>query len=137
MKPLECAKEPCSSCPYRKDVLSGLWHPSEYAKLPAYDDGVSWSLGTFLCHQTNATGRKTVCRGWLTVAADSIAVRIAILKGEVAVEQRDAPVATPLHKSGAAACAAGMRGVRRPGRKARALGDKLLQKGAGKLESRS
>jgi hypothetical protein len=31
-------KYPCPSCPYRKDVPSGVWAPEEYDKLPAYDN---------------------------------------------------------------------------------------------------
>ena len=31
------AKNPCGSCPYRKDVPSGVWAVSEYLKLVEYD----------------------------------------------------------------------------------------------------
>jgi hypothetical protein len=31
------APKPCESCPYRKDVPSGVWSEGEYRKLPQYD----------------------------------------------------------------------------------------------------
>jgi hypothetical protein len=110
-----------------------LWHRSEYEKLPEYDEGaMPPAIGLFLCHQTNATGRETVCRGWLTVAADSIAVRIALARGTVTMAQRDAEVVAPLHAAGEDACRAGLKGIKRPGRKALTLIEKLIAKGAGK-----
>lgn len=53
---------PCGSCPYRRDVPPGIWHPSEYDKLPAYD-GETWeqSPSLFLCHQRDGH----LCAGWL------------------------------------------------------------------------
>lgn len=55
-------KRPCGSCPYRRDVPSGVWAQEEYAKLPPYD-GETWEqpLGLFMCHQRD--GR--ICGGWL------------------------------------------------------------------------
>lgn len=136
-KPIDVAKEPCSSCPYRRDVPSGLWHRSEYKKLPEYDEGAEPpSIALFLCHQTNATGRETVCRGWLSVHRNSIAVRLALMQGNVTEKQVRARVATELHESGDAACAAGLLRIRRPGKDAEVLREKLLQKGAGSLDEK-
>lgn len=42
--------EPCSSCPYRRDVPSGVWHREEYEKLLQYDDSTE-ILPAFMCHQ--------------------------------------------------------------------------------------
>lgn len=55
-------KVPCGTCPYRRDVPSGLWHADEYAKLPAYD-GETWEQPheLFLCHQRDGC----LCGGWL------------------------------------------------------------------------
>jgi hypothetical protein len=54
---MNCAKVPCSSCPYRIDTPPGVWASEEYEKLPQYSptDGQVPALGIFLCHQTNAT----------------------------------------------------------------------------------
>jgi hypothetical protein len=37
---LTCAARPCASCPYRKDVPSGIWAAHEYTKLLAYDGDI-------------------------------------------------------------------------------------------------
>ena len=59
-------KVPCGSCPYRKDVPSGIWHREEYEKLPQYDGSTMDQLlkgGTalFMCHQNDGC----LCGGWL------------------------------------------------------------------------
>lgn len=53
------APSPCSSCPYRRDVPSGLWGANEYAKLRDYDNP-TWAQppGIFQCHQTGADDDK-------------------------------------------------------------------------------
>ena len=53
---------PCGSCPYRKDVPSGIWAKSEYDKLPRYD-GETWEQDpkAFMCHQRDGC----LCGGWL------------------------------------------------------------------------
>jgi hypothetical protein len=111
--PLHAPPHPCSTCPYRTDTPAGIWDRSEYAKLPDYD-GVPGALATFHCHQEHATSVPTVCRGWLTVHADGIAVRLAIARGEVTPAQRDAPVNVELYPSGVAAARAGLAGVDDP-----------------------
>lgn len=128
--PLFAAPLPCVSCPYRVDCPSGLWDASEYAKLSLYDDNEAFNV--FCCHQQNATGVPTVCRGWLTVHAESAAARLAVLRGDVTDEQRYAPVATPLHRSGAEAAEAGLAGIDNPSDQALALIDKLVRRGAGR-----
>lgn len=129
---LPCAAVPCGTCPYARRTPLGIWDASEYEKLPAYDEG-GMALGIFLCHQTNATGKPTVCRGWLSVAADSIAVRLAIIQGQITPEQRDAPPLVELYGSGVEAAEAGLAGVERPGVKARQAITRLVRKGAGKV----
>lgn len=133
-KPLLCAAAPCGSCPYRRDVPCGVWDESEYKKLMAYSlsPGEMPAMAVFLCHQTNATGQKTVCRGWLTVERDSIAVRLALLQGSVTPEQVYAAPLVPLYETSEEAAEAGMSGVRNPSREAKRLVSRLLRKGAGR-----
>jgi len=110
---LHCAPRPCLTCPYRTDTPAGIWARSEYIKLPDYD-GTPGALSTFHCHQEHVTGVPTACRGWLTVHADGIAVRLAIARGEVTPEQRDAPVDVDLYATGEAAARAGLADVESP-----------------------
>jgi hypothetical protein len=56
---------PCGSCPYRRDVPSGIWSPEEYAKLPAYDGETGeqvakGAFALFYCHQNDGA----LCAGW-------------------------------------------------------------------------
>lgn len=56
---------PCASCPYRKDVPSGVWSEQDYEKLRDYDGEILDQLragahGVFMCHQ----GDGKVCAGW-------------------------------------------------------------------------
>lgn len=71
----EVRREPCSSCPYRRDVPSGLWAASEYEKLIPYD-APTWAqpLNAFSCHATP----DFYCNGWAIVSGyDSMALRVA------------------------------------------------------------
>lgn len=62
MSAIQAPKVPCGSCPYRKDVPSGVWTASEYEKLPDYD-AETWAQPTqlFMCHQRDGC----LCGGWL------------------------------------------------------------------------
>jgi hypothetical protein len=68
-------KRPCGSCPYRKDVPSGVWAAEEYAKLPQYDGDtgeqfMKGAVALFMCHQRDGC----LCGGWLqTHGADHLA----------------------------------------------------------------
>jgi hypothetical protein len=135
-EPLYLAPAPCTTCPYRRDVPAGIWAREEYLKLPGYDrqpfGGVE-SLATFHCHQEPEIGKPTVCRGWLSVHADSVAVRIARFQGLITKEDMATiPIhAEPnLYSTGADACRAGLKGVRRPGKKARSAIEKLKKRKA-------
>jgi len=123
-EPLDVKPEPCLTCPYRKDVPSGVWHREEYEKLRAYDDNLNPPLALFLCHQTNVANREILCKGWVMVHRDSIASRMGQLKGEI-----DATAFTPcqveLHESGNAAADFGEMDVKRPKKKARKVVEKL------------
>lgn len=56
--------EPCSSCPYRQDVPSGLWAAHEYEKLRGYDEPTgAQPIAAFACHATP----EHFCHGWAVV----------------------------------------------------------------------
>jgi hypothetical protein len=114
-------KRPCPSCPYRRDVPSGIWSAEEYAKLPKYDGDTleqarSEAFGLFLCHSR----RESVCAGWAGChdMAESLAVRMSRRDLDIdAVLGYVSPV--PLFSSGAEAAAHGMRDIAEPGPAAR------------------
>lgn len=62
---------------------------------------------------------------------EAIAVRLALARGELTVEQVQSPCKVPLYASGAEACAAGLAGVRRPGVRAKRAMARLVGKGIG------
>lgn len=126
-EPLKVADSPCASCPYRKDVPSGVWAKSEYVKLPGYDDGPQGQteFAPFLCHHSPAIGEEYACRGWLSVHCQSAAVRLLMYTELVTEEQVFAKPTVPLFASGAEAAEHGMREIRRPSEAAIAMADKL------------
>jgi len=62
---MTCVRQrPCPSCPYRKDVPSGVWAYHEYEKLRDYDEPTgNQPLATFHCHATP----DELCNGWAVV----------------------------------------------------------------------
>lgn len=120
---------PCGSCPYRKDTPPGVWHPDEYAKLPAWDNPMEMHAGVFMCHQSALGQKDSACRGWFEVHHENVGVRMAAA-ARLTVAQRE-PTKIPLYASGAEACAAGMRGVRRPNAAAKSLIGKITKARAG------
>lgn len=127
------ARNPCGSCPYRRDVPSGVWDASEYDKLPAYDEP-TWAQphGAFFCHQQN--GR--LCAGWVGChdMNESMGLRMAVIVG--VLDRNDAEAAldyecpVPLWASGAKAAKHGMREIDTPGEKAARTMDKLVRRRA-------
>jgi len=120
------APNPCGSCPYRRDVPSGLWEVEEYEKLDAYDrETPDQPIGVFLCHRQD--GR--ACAGWAAVhdMEDSLALRIGSASGTIDDPEPflDYETTTPVFDSGAEAAAHGMREVRNPSPDARRAIDKL------------
>lgn len=116
------APRPCESCPYRRDVPSGVWAAEEYDKLPRYDDPTyAQPAGVFLCHQRD--GR--VCAGWAGChdGAHLLALRIAVRAGEMTVASYRATVTysspVPLFASGSEAAVHGKAGINQPGAPAR------------------
>lgn len=56
--------EPCRSCPYRRDVPSGLWAFEEYEKLRGYDlPTPDQPMAVFCCH----VSPDHLCHGWVAV----------------------------------------------------------------------
>lgn len=130
--PYDVDKEPCPTCPYRRDTPVGIWHAEEYHKLATYDEPDYMELrerflagepvvqpdpplSLFLCHHSTMGRSETLlCRGWLTVARESIAVRIGLMQGKISLEQADAPVRAALYGSGSEARDAGLAGIENP-----------------------
>ncbi len=111
------ALRPCGSCPYRRDVPSGVWAEEEYRKLAAYD-APTWGQPPrlFLCH--SAPDR--VCAGWCGThdMAESLGLRLALSDGSMAPADVEAcldyvsPV--PLFASGTEAAAHGVADIPAP-----------------------
>lgn len=120
------APRPCASCPYRRDVPSGVWAPEEYAKLPAYDrDTMGQPPQVFLCHQTDRdSDRKRVCAGWAGChdGDQLLALRFAAIAGSMTGEAIEATMnyvsPVPLFRSGAEAARHGLAEAARPGTQA-------------------
>ena len=128
--PLTINRAPCQSCPYRRDVPSGIWSTEEYDKIIPFDNE-TWMQPprVFLCHQANGC----LCRGWLdTHGSELLALRLACIKGEVdpdAVGKAlDEGPAVPVFESAEAAAKHGRRAINRPGRKAREMVSKIEKK---------
>lgn len=113
-----CRPRPCSSCPYVVSTPSGLWHPDEYRKLPAWDrDTPDQPAALFMCHQGLLGEQLRVCRGWLQVHRDTaLGVRVGLATGELDPDEvwADTP-GVAYHPTGTAACVHGLAGVDNPG----------------------
>lgn len=123
------APRPCESCPYRRDVPSGVWAAEEYEKLPAYDrETMHQPPGVFLCHQQD--GR--VCAGWVGChdMSQSLGLRFAAHSMDPAdvAACLDYTSPTPLFKSGTEAAAHGLAGLERPGAVARRVMQKIQRR---------
>ena len=108
-------KTPCPSCPYRRDVPSGIWDASEYDKLPGYDGDVpdqltAGAFGLFHCHSQ----QENLCAGWVGChdMARTLAGRLHWDKLDPAVAEYVSPV--PLFASGAEAAEHGKRDLDAP-----------------------
>lgn len=128
-EPARPRKNPCASCPYRKNVPSGIWDECEYEKLPRYDGEMHEQSATavFMCHQ-NDDG--SVCSGWLAHRdpADMLAVRIGLLQGEMDPVCLDYSTDVELFESGTAAAEHGMKDIEKPSPAAIGVMDKIERK---------
>lgn len=125
------AKNPCGSCPYRRDAPSGLWAADEYQKLPAYDRPTTEQpTSVFLCHQQD--GR--ICAGWAGThdMEESFGLRIALSMGSLPAEDYAATVdfatSVPLFDSGQEAMEHGLRDLSDPSPRARRDAARLIRK---------
>jgi hypothetical protein len=119
---------PCPSCPYRRDVPSGIWHASEYDKLPLYDLGtgeqvLARATALFHCHSQPAS----LCAGWVGChdMDSNLAMRMNVRDVDPAVFEYSSPV--PLFASGAEAAEHGKRDLPQPGPAARRKVQQLLR----------
>lgn len=119
------ATRPCGSCPYRRDVPGGVWHLSEYEKLPLYDLATGEQpLGIFLCHRQD--GR--VCAGWCAVhdMENCLALRIAAAGERIDPQPLiDYTTDVSLFESGREAAIHGVRGLANPDAAARRIIEKM------------
>ena len=125
--PANAPPVPCGSCPYRRDVPSGIWAEDEYDKLIAYDGDTSGqSPQLFMCHQRDGN----LCGGWLAChdPYELLAVRLALAFGAVEESVLDYRTSVPVFPTAAAARAHGMRDIERPGDKADRMIEGLVRK---------
>ena len=122
-------KAPCKTCPYRRDVPSGIWHEHEYAKLPAYDGEIIDQLqaragGLFMCNQRDGN----LCAGWLACHGPGNLLALRLHGAEIEPEVWDYQSPVPVFESGAAAAAHGMAELAKPGPKAKRAMSRLIRK---------
>jgi hypothetical protein len=122
-------KAPCKSCPYRKDVPSGVWHEDEYDKLPTYDGEIIEQLvaggtGIFLCHQQD----NNLCAGWLACHGSDNLLAMRMQGHLVKEEVWGYETNVPLWGSGQEACDHGKADIDNPGAKASRVIDRLVDK---------
>ncbi len=80
-------KEPCTTCPYRRDSKIALWTEEEYKKLLA-NDANELTGAVFGCHQTRKSDEWSVCGGWLLDQINrglpSIQLRMQLIRSNAA-----------------------------------------------------
>jgi len=113
------AVRPCESCPYRRDVPSGIWAAEEYHTLPGFDqETASQPLGAFMCHQSN--GR--LCAGWVGCHDVDNLLGLRIVQRWMSPADVEATYGyespVPLFDSGAQAAEHGLAEVDNPGSRA-------------------
>jgi len=116
---------PCASCPYRRDVPSGVWAAEEYDKLLDYDGPFhEQATAAFGCHQADGH----LCAGWVghRDPADLLAVRIGVIDGRIDPEVYRYRTDVPLFASGAEAAEHGKRDIAAPSAEARATVEKVM-----------
>jgi hypothetical protein len=122
-------KNPCASCPYRRDVPSGIWAREEYDKLVRYDAPTGEQpTQAFACHQPAEQG-KTLCAGWVAVhGTELLALRLGVAFYQISDEVFDYSTRVPLWKSGAEAREHGLRDLDSPSEQALRLQNKITKK---------
>lgn len=81
-------REPCKSCPYRKDAPLAMWDIREFIQVLA-NDADELRGGVYGCHATRHRQEPSVCAGWLVDqkrrGLPSIQLRLLLLKHTDAV----------------------------------------------------
>lgn len=116
---------PCASCPYRRDVPSGVWAAEEYEKLPGFDGPTGdQSASVFFCHQQDGS----VCSGWLghTDPYHLLGVRLGISMGLIEPSCAEYTTDVPLFASGQEAAEHGVAAIEAPLAKAEQTIRKIL-----------
>lgn len=128
-------KRPCASCPYRKNVPSGVWDAEEYDKLVRYDEETfAQPPGVFMCHQMQGD----ICAGWFAHSDpyELLAVRLAVSTGLIDPEVLESySTDVPLFASGAEAAEHGKRDLECPSAEAAQTIEKVLRKQGLTLDS--
>lgn len=119
---------PCGSCPYRRDVPSGVWAPHEYDKLPEYDKP-TWAQpqAVFLCHQRDGC----LCGGWLACHGpkELLATRLQhVLRHNIDPSVFEYTTDVPVFSSGAEARQHGVKDIESPDEKAKKMIAGLIRK---------
>lgn len=116
---------PCSACPYRRDVPSGVWARHEYEKLRAYDRPTAdQPMATFQCH----TSPEAYCHGWVLVHTlrehefDLLALRVWSLEGLIP------QAVVPLFTSGNEAADHGERDLAAPSEESKVVVSDLMRR---------
>ena len=108
-------KRPCPSCPYRRDVPSGIWDSAEYDELPRYDGDVPDQLAADAAHLFHCHSQpENLCAGWAGChdMDNNLAMRLHHRRVDPAVFDYTSPV--PLFASGAEAAEHGKRDLAAP-----------------------
>lgn len=110
-------KKPCQTCPYRRDVPTGTWHPEEFVKLARNDRNDFGAL--YGCHKYGKSeGARSFCAGWLLdqrrrgYPAMQLRLRVITQPGMLEEVESISADGLDLYPSIAAMCAAN--GVRVP-----------------------
>lgn len=124
-----CAKAPCKTCPYRRDVPSGLWAKEEYEKLKLYDGDVPEQLmkgavAIFDCHQRDGN----LCAGWIATHGARNLLALRLTSQKIARGVFNYTTKVPVFNSGAEAAKHGTRDIRRPKIEARNAINRLIRK---------
>ena len=130
------APRPCESCPYRRDVPSGVWAPEEYKKLEPYDhETAEQPAAVWTCHQIDRdSAQRRVCAGWAGChdGDNLLAVRVAVFQGLMTGEDAQAVVEyvspVPLFDTAADAAEHGLAEIEYPREQARATIAKISRR---------
>jgi hypothetical protein len=129
------APRPCESCPYRRDVPSGVWAAEEYEKLERYDnDTIEQPIAVWTCHQTDRDSpQRRVCAGWAEChdGDNLLALRMArgagVITGETAQAIVDYVSPVPLFDCAVDAAEHALAEIEHPRQRARAMSAKVTR----------